>query len=71
MLYGERGLHAIEVKRTARVTEAGLRGLRLFLADYPQAKARLLHGGTRRSHDGGIDLVPIAEALPELHAWLS
>ena len=42
MVYGPDLFLAIEVKRSARVASADLKGLRAFLADYPEAQALLL-----------------------------
>ena len=39
VLYGERGLHAFEVKRSSRFREADIATLRLFCEDYPEAAA--------------------------------
>jgi len=66
VLYGEKGLLAFEVKRAAKPSPAQLRGLRAFLGDYPMAKAFFLYGGKRRRHEGGIEFVPLDEALPRL-----
>lgn len=67
VLYGERGLFAIEVKRSAHIRETDLRALRAFKADYPVARALVLCGVDRRSHrEPGIELWPMAEALPLL-----
>jgi predicted AAA+ superfamily ATPase len=66
VLYGEHGLHAIEVKSSHRVRAEDLAGLRLFLHDYPMAKAWLFYTGTRRLHEAGIEIVPLTEALPNL-----
>ena len=66
VLYGERGLRAFEVKRSQRVRDEDLAGLRAFLAEYPMAKACLLHGGSRRTREHGIDLWPVEVALREL-----
>lgn len=63
VLYGERGLHVFEVKRTARFQEHDLEGLRLFCADYPEAQACLFYGGTERYRFGAIDVVPLGEGL--------
>lgn len=71
VLYGERGLHAIEVKRAGRLRGGDLDALSLFVTDYPQAKAWLIHGGTRRWNERGIEIVPAAEALPSLGDWLA
>jgi uncharacterized protein len=71
VLYGERGLHAIEVKSSSRLRSADTKSLRVFLQDYPMAKATLVYGGTRAHHDGGIDIMPAEEMLATLHERLS
>ncbi len=63
VLYGNKGLKAFEVKRTSRINENMLRGLKAFLKDYPSAKADLIYGGTRRLYEGKITILPIQEAL--------
>ncbi|MSP60099.1 MAG: ATP-binding protein [Myxococcales bacterium] len=71
VLYGERGLHALEVKRSARLRPDDLRGLELFLEEYPMAQAHLFYGGTRRYQEGKIEVLPFEaglRALPELLA---
>ncbi len=70
VLYGERGLIAIEVKRSSRARDEDLAALRLFCADYPEAKAFLVYTGTRREHRDGVDIVPIATALAEMPTLL-
>jgi len=70
VLYGERGLKAIEVKRSERVREADLRGLEAFLDDYPMAQARLVCSCDRRFHEGRVEVLPIGEFLREAHEWL-
>jgi predicted AAA+ superfamily ATPase len=64
--YGERGLHAVEVTRSARFAEKDLASLRLFCADYPEARGLLLYGGTMRYRFGNIDVVPVVVGLGEL-----
>ncbi len=66
VLYGERGLHAFEVKRTSRFREADLADLRLFCADYPEARGHLFYGGTQRYRFGAIDVLPLTEGLTGL-----
>ena len=66
VLYGERGLHAFEVKRTAVFRESDLAGLRLFCLDYPMARGHFLYGGSKRYSYGAIDVVPFAEGLQTL-----
>jgi predicted AAA+ superfamily ATPase len=70
VLYGPRGLHAIEVKRSARFAEPELAGLRAFAADYPESKGWFLYGGTRRYRYDNIDVLPVIEALPALATML-
>ncbi|MFQ5632751.1 MAG: DUF4143 domain-containing protein, partial [bacterium] len=45
VLYGERGIYAIEVKNSNRIRPQDLRGLTAFQNDYPQSKALLLYRG--------------------------
>jgi uncharacterized protein len=66
VLYGERGLRAFEVKRTARLRGEDFKSLTAFVADYPMAKAWLVYGGTRRFHQGSIEVIPLDACLREL-----
>ncbi len=66
IVYGKAGFWAIEVKNTARVHAADLRGLEAFVSDYPQAEALLLYRGTRRERRGGIWILPVEEFLRDL-----
>ena len=66
VMYGERGLHAFEVKRSSRFTEADLAGLRLFCADYPEARGCLFYGGTMHYKFDAIDVIPLGEGLAGL-----
>lgn len=70
VLYGERGLHAFEVKRAARLRSGDYDGLRAFAADYPMATCTLAYGGTKRFTEGAIEVVPIDALLAELPARL-
>ena len=63
VLYGERGLIAIEVKRSSRITGDDLKGLRLFREDYPMAKTYLVYGGTRPQRNGAIEIMPVSDFL--------
>jgi predicted AAA+ superfamily ATPase len=71
VLYGERGLLAFETKRTSKLRAEDLRGLHALLADYPMARARLVYGGTRRYHEGPIEVLPLQVCLEELPELLS
>lgn len=66
MLYGERGLVAIEVKQSSRYREQDLSALRLFGQDYPMARRFLFYGGDREYELDGIRVLPLARALPDL-----
>ncbi|MFM9971710.1 MAG: DUF4143 domain-containing protein, partial [Burkholderiales bacterium] len=66
VLYGDRGICAFEVKSSSRLRDEDFRGLIRFREDYPAARCYLLYPGTRRSHERGIEVLPLAEALPEL-----
>ena len=63
VLYGDKGILAFEVKRTAKVSREMTRGLRAFLKAYPMAKAFLIYGGERRLRDDNIEIIPIKEFL--------
>lgn len=69
--YGERGLHAFEVKRTSVFRETDLQGLREFTLDYPSARGHFFYGGTRRYKFDNIDVVPLEEGLRELGTTLA
>src|SRR6185436_4651152 len=66
VLYGERGLVAIEVKRSGFFRDADLATLRLFRSDYPSARCALFYGGTRAYEIDGIRVLPVNRALVEL-----
>lgn len=63
VLYGPRGLLALEIKRAASVNPADLKALREFKRDYPEATCVLLYGGEQPLFLGEIRVVPIREAL--------
>ena len=71
VLYGDKGILAFEVKRTAKVSREMTRGLRAFLKAYPMAKAYLLYGGERRLREDNIEIIPLKEALLSLASLLS
>ncbi len=64
--YGERGLCAFEVKRSRRLSAEAVKGLKLFLKDYPEAKGYLIYGGKRAMREGKIEIIPVEEALVNL-----
>lgn len=66
VLYGEKTFAAIEVKRTRRVKNSDLSGLKLFKKDYPEAKGFLVCGTERREYVDDIEIWPIEEFLQNL-----
>jgi predicted AAA+ superfamily ATPase len=66
VVYGPDGLRAIEVKNTAKIRPADLRGLRSFLEDYPEARAVLLYRGDQRLRKGDVLCLPVERFLLEL-----
>lgn len=66
VLYGQRGLIAIEVKRTQRLRPDDYVGLQEFLDEYPVAKAYMIYGGTTEQREGKIRAFPIGDALRRL-----
>jgi hypothetical protein len=55
--------HAIEVKHTASLRPADLRGLRAFKEDYPEASLCLLYRGRETLDLDGIRCLPCEEFL--------
>ncbi|HEX6861486.1 MAG TPA: AAA family ATPase, partial [Thermoanaerobaculia bacterium] len=66
VVYGRHGFWALEVKRTAVIRPADLRGLKAFREDYPEAELRLLYGGEETLAVDGIRCVPCESFLREL-----
>ena len=58
VLYGERGLKAIEVKLSSRVRPQDLKGLFKFREDYPQSQAFLLYTGAKSYFIKDVHILP-------------
>lgn len=69
--YGPRGLIGFEVKRSSRLREEDLSGLKQFLTDYPEGRGYLLYGGDTAYRFGGIDVLPFADGLRRLPELLA
>jgi len=41
-----------------------------FREDYPSAKLHLLHLGTRRWHDRGVEVLPFTDCVAKLDDWI-
>ena len=66
VLYGERGLKAIEVKSSAHLRKEDFKGLRQFKKDYPEADTILVHAGEQKHYEEDIAVVPAGEFLREM-----
>lgn len=71
VLYGPKGLVAIEVKRTDKLRQEAVSGLKKFKEDYPEAKLFLLYGGKRKMKVDGITVLPLQEACLSMDKWIS
>ena len=71
VLYGPRGLLAIEVKRSPRVQFKQTRALREFKKDYPPARCYVFYGGATPQYLEDITVLPIEYALRNLDRILT
>lgn len=71
VLYGPRGLHAFEIKKSSHLPGKALKGLKTFGEDYPEAKLWMLFLGTQKEYHDSITAIPFEEALKELPKLLS
>lgn len=70
VLYGEKGLIAIEVKSAKTIHSSDLQGLKAFQEEYPMAKLFLFYGGKERLHKGNVEILPVPEVLLKLPQFL-
>lgn len=66
VIYGERGIHAFEVKRKSNLSIKDFKGLKLFQQDYPMAKLHMLYGGSKSYYEGNVHVQPFAQVLKHL-----
>ncbi|MBU8848545.1 MAG: AAA family ATPase [Desulfobacterales bacterium] len=66
VLYGEKGLIGIEVKRAAKIRSREFKGLKTFAKDYPMATLYMFYGGDKKKRIGDIELIPMNEAILSL-----
>lgn len=71
VLYGEKGFHAIEIKRKHKLQPQDFKGLELFGEDYPEASRYMLYGGNRSYFHKDIRVIPFEQMLRELKNYLS
>lgn len=70
VLYGKRGIKAIEVKASERFQENMLAGLKRFQADYPEAELFLLYGGNRKMYVEDVTVLPVQKACATMDEWM-
>lgn len=70
VLYGPKGLHAFEIKRTANITNKMFKGLKNFGEDYPEASLHMLYLGKQKEYHGAINLTLFEQALSDLPQML-
>jgi predicted AAA+ superfamily ATPase len=66
ILYGPKGFHAFEIKRSKQTSTKSFGGLKAFGQDYPEAKLHLLFFGTHTEYHGEITAIPFEQALKDL-----
>ncbi|MCY4051529.1 MAG: AAA family ATPase [Gammaproteobacteria bacterium] len=59
VLYGKRGLKAIEVKLSNRIRSKDFNGLKQFKQEYPEANLIYLYSGSRRFNEHDVEVVPV------------
>lgn len=71
VLHGPKGLLGIEMKRTARILPRHLKGLKIFMKDYPEAKGIVLYGGTRHLWEKNIQIIPVTDFLENMEKYIA
>lgn len=66
IVYGSKGISAIEVKNSSRIQPQDIKGLRSFKEDYPESKVYLLYRGKERLMKDGVHCLPCGEFLQAL-----
>ncbi|MEQ1691678.1 MAG: AAA family ATPase [Gemmatimonas sp.] len=66
VVYGSTDFFAVEVKNSDRVRPGDLKGLRAFVAEYPECRPMLLYRGVDRLEVGGIPCWPVEQFLAQL-----
>lgn len=71
VIYGPKGFHAFEIKRSANITNRMLKGLRNFGEDYPEATLHIIFLGKQKEYHDTITARPFEETLRELPQLIS
>ena len=70
VLYGNKGLLALEIKRKTHIIDNDLNGLKAFKKDYPEAKCFLFCGAKKQEYRGDITIMPVEKAMDEMEEIL-
>ena len=70
ILYGERGLKAIEVKLSQKIRSKDTKGLSEFLKDYPKTDVFLLYTGKKSYFFNDIHILPVERFLKQMSLFL-
>jgi uncharacterized protein len=71
VLYGPKGFHAFEIKRSSYISPKALKGLQTFSKEYPESTCTLLYGGKMTEYHDKIKVMPFMDALKDLPAILA
>ena len=66
VLYGPKGLHAFEIKRSSHISPKSLKGLKAFARDYPEATLHFLYLGKLTEYHDNIVAMPFELVLRDL-----
>ncbi len=67
IIYGKKGIKAFEIKRSRKYKSKDLNGLRLFLKDYPVAKAFFVYGGDKKLYIDDVCIIPYDECIKKIN----
>lgn len=70
VLYGERGLMAIEIKRTHNLRGEDFKGLKAFMNIYPETRSFILYGGSETKEVEGVKCIPLEIFIRDLKSYL-
>lgn len=71
VLYGPKGLFALEVKSSSRLRKEDFKSLQLFKQDYPVAKTLLIYGGKEEKVIHGTQVISASNFFSDIEAIFS
>jgi predicted AAA+ superfamily ATPase len=70
ILYGKRGLHAIECKCSATISATDLQSLILFKQDFKPAQLKMIYAGDEEMIINDVHIIPISKFLLSMDKYL-